>query len=185
MIVGNGFESSIAMYSLTKSATVGSQLLWQVKAESFNSKPEKTAGKVEYGGSGQIPNTGRDYHYSDAFTMAEINLSSNIFVVKEKQNRSVSINLFSNEGELLKEVDINENSVPLLSTFNESVNGYGMVVQGGNVLVIDGENLRIKTKFHAVSVDAVHISFWTAPLNDPTIKISFRNNTQSCIMTFQ
>lgn len=156
MIVGNGFESSIAMYSLTKSATVGCQLLWQVKAESFKSKPSgKTAGKVEYGGSGQMSNTGRDYHYSDAFTMAEINPSSNIFVVKEKQNRSVSINLFSNEEKLLKEVDINENSVPLLSTFNENVNGYGMVVQGGNVLVIDGENLRIKTKFHAVSVDAV------------------------------
>jgi hypothetical protein len=144
--VGNGFQSSIAMYSLlTKHTSVKFQLLWQIMAKNVNTK-----GSASEFDSAKVTNTGRDYLYSDAFTMAEINPNSNVFAVKEKENGSVSVHLFSNEGESLKEVDINEKSVPLLSAFNTKVDAYAMVVQGGIVLIIGGEDLKIRTKFHAV-----------------------------------
>ena len=134
------------MYSLlTKHTTVKLQLLWQIMAKNLNTK-----GNASEFDSAKVTNTGRDYLYSDAFTMAEINPSCVVFAVKEKENGSVSIHLFSNEGESLKEVDINEKSVSLLSTFNTKVDAYGMVVQGGIVLIISGEDLKIRTRFRAV-----------------------------------
>ena len=145
MIVGNGFESSIAMYSLTKHTSVELQLLWQAKAENFGTKTS-TRSAVE-----EITKTGRDYHYSDAFTMAEVNPSFNVFAIREKESGSVSIHLFSKEGKKLKEMDINEKSVPLLSAFNDKVDAYGIVVRGGNVLIIGAESLEIRTKFRVVS----------------------------------
>ena len=95
--------------------------------------------------------TGRDYHYSDAFTMAEANLSLSVFAIKEKNDGHVSVHLFSQKGELLKSVGIGVKSVLLLSTYNDMLGVYGVVVEGGEVLIFDAESLDMKNRFKVVS----------------------------------
>ena len=95
--------------------------------------------------------TGRDYHYSDAFTMAEANPSLNVFAIKEKNDGRVSVHLFSQDGKLLNSVGIGVKSVLLLSTYNDMLGVYGVVVEGGEVLIFDAESLDMKNRFKVVS----------------------------------
>ena len=95
--------------------------------------------------------TGRDYHYCDAFTMAEANPSLNVFAIKEKNNGQVSTHLFSRKGELLRSVGIGMKSVLLLSTHNDILGVYGVVVEGGDVLILDAESLDVRNRFKVVS----------------------------------
>ena len=133
------------------------ELVWQVEAENMDNELEegekvqvkphsKAAIATLHGGS----KSGLDYHYADAFTMAEVNPSSNVFAVKERKDGQVSAHLFSMRGDLMKSVDINEKSIVLLSTYNRSVGGYAMMVGGSCVLILDAESLDVKNKFQVV-----------------------------------
>ena len=95
---------------------------------------------------------GKNYHYADAFTMAEVNPSMNVFAVEETKDGQVYAHLFSAMGEHLKCVETSEKSVVLLSTYSSGLEAYTMVVQGGCVLTLSAEGLDVKHRFKAVSV---------------------------------
>lgn len=159
------------MYTVksTVNGTPTLELLWQVKAR--NDGGEKRSEEMEMARNtpdthcttseavtSEQPTkvyrrgrTGRDYHYSDAFTMAEVNPSLSVFAIKEKNDGHVSAHLFTRKGELLRSVEIGVKSVLLLSTYNDILGVYGVVVEGGDVLIFDAESLDMKNKFKVVS----------------------------------
>ena len=83
--------------------------------------------------------------------MAEANPSLSVFAIKEKNDGRVSVHLVSQKGELLKSVEIGVKSVLLLSTYNDMLGVYGVVVEGGEVLIFDAESLDMKNRFKVVS----------------------------------
>lgn len=118
--------------------------------------------------------TGTDYHYGDAFYMAEINPSGNVFAVEERPGKSTLARLYSHGGELLHTSELHapitaavdtkdaEKSAKtgdgdkrpgvqtlLISTYKAGC--YALVVQGGYVLLVDAEKLTIANSFKVVS----------------------------------
>ena len=121
--------------------------------------------------------SGLEYQYGDAFYMAEINPSGNVFAVEERPERSTLARLYSPSGELLNTselcVPIAQDSIPaaaddkesssaaasgrksaalrtlLISTYKEG--RYALVVQGGYVLFVDAEQLAVTNSFKVVS----------------------------------
>ena len=84
--------------------------------------------------------------------MAEVNPSLNILAVQEDKDGNVSVHLLSAEGKPLNSVDTGERSAMLLSSCNSKLNVYGLVVQGGYVLIFDADSLNVKSKFKVVCV---------------------------------
>lgn len=165
VIVGNGFGSSVAAYIVTsaKSDHLIMELLWQVKAvnvtgqrtglEIGESDAESSPGVSNVSSSSQANSTASsNYHLSNAFTMAEVNPSLNILAVQEDKDGNVSVHLLSAEGKPLNSVDTGERSAMLLSSCNSKLNVYGLVVQGGYVLIFDADSLNVKSKFKVVCV---------------------------------
>lgn len=158
LVVGNGFSSSVVMYSVSQSSgKYALKLLWQVKTES-DSAVEENEGQTKGASSGESSEggpasqkSGKDYHYGNAFTMAEINPSGSVFAVEERKNGKVFVHLFSNGGKHLKCVDFDYESVVLLSTYHSGLGVYGMVIQGGHVIVLCAESLEMKSTFKVVS----------------------------------
>ena len=114
-----------------------------------------------------------DYHYGNAFYMAEINPSGNVFVVEERPKKSTLARLYSPGGDLLKTRELvvpcqstgptpaagNDQSAAegnekvavqtlLISTYKEGI--YALVVQGGYVIIVDAELLTITNSFKVV-----------------------------------
>ena len=149
------------MYALTEGDSFEMELLWQAQAADTCEQQMTQEEQPSYSGERNVVasensthtagiKSSRDFNYVDAFTMAEVNPSLNIFAVKESQNGQVSTHLFSAKGELVKSVNTGEKSVALLSRYNSKVGGYGMVVQGGCVLILSAETLKVKNKFKVV-----------------------------------
>lgn len=148
------------MYSVSQSSgKYALRLMWQVQTESDTAEEEiegQTKGvwsgalKHRSEGGPATQRSGADYHYGNAFTMAEINPSGSVFAVEEK-NRRVFVHLLSDGGKRLKCVNIDHESVVLLSTYNPGPGVYGMVVQGGHVIILCAESLEVKSTFKAVS----------------------------------
>lgn len=113
--------------------------------------------------------TGLDYHHGDAFYMAEINPSGNIFAVEERPGKSTLARLYSPSGELLNTSELSVPTVAAADTKKSSKTGdkkkpgvqtllistykdghYALVVQGGCVLFVDAEKLTIASSFKMV-----------------------------------
>ena len=121
--------------------------------------------------------SGLEYQYGDAFYMAEINPSGNVFAVEERPERSTLARLYSPSGELLNSSELcvpiahdttaaddkdKESSSAaasvrksavrtlLISTYKEG--RYALVVQGGYVLCVDAERLTVTNSFKVVSM---------------------------------
>ena len=134
--------------------------------------PEKTLVSVS------DKHSGLEYQYGDAFYMAEINPSGNVFAVEERPEQSTLARLYSPSGELLNTSELcvptadnpttnaagmKESSVAgvsggdkrsaiqtlLISTYKDGC--YALVVQGGYVLLVDAELLTITKSFKVVS----------------------------------
>ena len=173
-MVGNGFSSSVVVYAVDQSDNKYTlQLLWQVAAASSSATEDETqtadgmscpqqdplnkrSGPVSQRSDplSHMPpssqRSGRDYHYCNAFTMAEVNPNGRIFVVEEKEDGAGFIHLFSESGELLKCVNVSHKSIVLLSPHNAGLHCYGLVVQGGKVLIMCDESLEIRSVFKVV-----------------------------------
>ncbi len=175
---------------------------WRVRAGQFNSSPEERQlhhhsddsttttssdnkigdedkkGVVEKTDATSVSctdTTGLDYHYGDAFYMAEINPSGNVFAVEERPGRNTLARLYSPGGELLNSselcvrapttgaVDDTKESAEtdggegdkklgvqtlLISTYKAGC--YALVAQGGYALFIDAEKLAITSCFELV-----------------------------------
>ena len=119
--------------------------------------------------------TGLEYQYGDAFYMAEINPSGNVFAVEEQPGKSTLARLYSHTGELLNTselcapttaaADTKESAKAddggagggkrsgvqtlLISTYKDG--RYALVVQGGYVLLVDAEKVTITNSFKVVS----------------------------------
>lgn len=146
------------MYSLVFAAgkPQNMELIWQAGVQNNSMcEEEKSQAKQESEATSAAVHdsskSGRDYHYADAFAMAEVNPSSVIFAIKESKRGQVSAHLYSMKGELMKSVDVSEKSFILLSIYNQRLGCYAVVVGGGCVLILDAESLDVKNKFHAVS----------------------------------
>ena len=172
--MGNGFSSSVVMYTVNSTADGEHSLevLWQVEAGSTGTeidsvehadqegKTKHTDEKpkdsnvtiMEQQRDPSCQRDGKNYHYADVFTMAEVNPSMNVFAVEETKDGQVYAHLFSAMGEHLKCVQTGEKSVVLLSTYSSGLEAYTMVVQGGCVLTLSAEGLDVKHRFKAVSV---------------------------------
>jgi hypothetical protein len=124
--------------------------------------------------------TALDYHYGDAFYMAEINPSGNVFAVEERPGRSTLARLYSPRGEPLNSSELHVHAPTtvsdaaaddtkesaeadgcegdkklgvqtlLISTYKAGC--YALVVQGGYALFIDAEKLTITSCFKLVSI---------------------------------
>lgn len=179
LVVGNGHNSSVVVYELVYSNQDESvpQLreAWRVRA---GQSPEHHDGNTreENGGKAQAAqkplapssvvnskDSGLEYQYGDAFYMAEINPSGNVFAVEERPHKSTLARLYSPSGGLLKTSELNvptSTSPPaadagglvvqtlLISTYKGGL--YALVVQGGYVLFVDAEQLSITNSFKAV-----------------------------------
>ena len=155
IIVGNGFGSCIAMYSLTERNL---ELAWKVEAKSVAGQDADgsaiAVSETSPADVGELANTGKDFNYSDVFTMAEINPNSTTFAVEEKSDRSVFIHLISAGGQHLKQTELKEKSIVLLSTYNAKLEIYCIIVQGGNVLIVSATDVDVKSKFSVVRLHA-------------------------------
>ena len=114
--------------------------------------------------------TGLEYQYGDAFYMAEINLSGNVFAVEERPGKSTLARLYSPSGKLLSTSELHVHTAVAADTKESSKAGedgnksgvktlfistykdghYALAVQGGYVLSIDAENLTITSSFKVV-----------------------------------
>ena len=78
--------------------------LWQVEAikDKGQSSETKVQSSLAAPSESEAPlhkNTGLDYHYGNAFYMAEINPSGNVLAVQERQSAPTLVQLYSPEGE--------------------------------------------------------------------------------------
>ena len=83
--------------------------------------------------------------------MVEVNPSGRVFVVEEKEDRAGFAHIFSESGEHLKCANVSHKSVVLLSPHNAGLGCYGLVVQGGQVLIVFAESLEMRSSFKVVS----------------------------------
>lgn len=169
LIVGNGVNSSVVMYSvqLDSSKPVLEQL-WQVKAkEEMKGQSSEVKVQTENCDSEHsdtvrdtlTENTAKYYKYKDAFYMAEINPSGNTVAVKEMEAGSTLVQLFSVEGKLLKSTELRLDGIDkkldavLMSTYSKG--HYAVAVQGGNVFIITAETLDVLSIIKTVSWHSV------------------------------
>lgn len=201
LIVGNGYNSSVVVYDIVctdqDKSTPRLREAWRVTAGQPFDSPDQHAGHhvsgVKDKSCGGVQNTqeaspsttattgskdsGLEYQYGEAFYMAEINPSGNVFAVEERPQRSTLTCLYSPSGELIRTGQL---SVPnkdltatksaasasgsqeeggesgqvaavqtlLISTYKDG--SYALVVQGGYVLFVDAEQLTITSSFKAV-----------------------------------
>ena len=195
LVVGNGHNSSVVVYDIINSNDKESKVApklkeaWRVRAgQPFNSL-EKASGEkdkenvkdenTEKASASAVnsKDSGLEYQYGDAFYMAEINPSGNVFAVEERPKKTTLARLYSPSGELLKTSEL---SVPtrdpsaagtkgpgaaaassgsgegsavqtlLISTYKDG--SYAIVVQGGYVIFVDAERLTITNSFKAVGI---------------------------------
>ena len=124
--------------------------------------------------------TGLEYQYGDAFYMAEINPSGNVFAVEERPGKSTLARLYSPGGELLNTSELRApttiaaaDDAKELAKAGDGDDGtssgdkkigvqtllistyragcYALVVQGGYALFVDAEKLTITSCFKLVS----------------------------------
>ena len=156
------------MYGVQPDCKTRLKQVWQVKARQSPAEDKGQSSEVE----GQIPaaatsgchgnnpsnqTTGKDYNYGNAFYMAEITPAGNVIAVEERQHGSTSVQLFSPDGEAVKETELQvEGSEKKIHTLFISTyrNGcYAIGVQGGYVVLVEAETLRIINKFKVVSLN--------------------------------
>ena len=171
LIVGNGVNSSVVMYSvqLGSSKPVLEQL-WQVKAkeevkgQSSEVKVQRSTENCDSEHSDAVrdtltENTAKYYKYKDAFYMAEINPSGNTVAVKEMEAGSTLVQLFSVEGKLLKSTELRLDGIDkkldavMMSTYSKG--HYAVAMQGGNVFIIAAETLDVLSIIKTVSWHSV------------------------------
>ena len=155
------------------------KLAWTLHAIDQSTKEEEVSqsindsdGIIETGegtseeASSQI--SGRNYPYEDAFFMAEINPSGNVFAVKELPYRTTLIHVLSPEGAVMKTKDLmetlyNEESTKTIKTKTKRpVNTlfislyrdgmYAIGLEGGRIILMDAESLDVVKLFKVVSM---------------------------------
>lgn len=150
VVVGNGFNSSVVMYSLQlEGSKPVLKQLWQVKATE----------EVKYQGSEVRVQRSEDSEEAttreDVFYMAEITPSGNTVAVKETGEGSTVVQLFSVEGKLLRSTELRLNggdkklNAVLVSTYNNGC--YAVCVQGGHVFFIAADTLDVINIIETVS----------------------------------
>ena len=100
--------------------------------------------------------TGRDYMYNDAFYMGEINPSNNIFVIEERQDACTLMHLLDTvSGSPLKTTPLHSltgsREVHTLMMSSLHHRRYVVMVEGGYVVVVTGEELEVVNIFNVVS----------------------------------
>ena len=100
--------------------------------------------------------TGRDYMYNDAFYMGEINPSNNIFVIEERQDACTLMHLLDAvSGSPLKTTPLHSltgsREVHTLMMSSLHRGRYVVMVEGGYVVVVTGEELEVVNIFNVVS----------------------------------
>lgn len=124
--------------------------------------------------------TALEYQYGDAFYMAEINPSGNVFAVEERPGKSTLARLYSPRGELLNTSELHapttivaaaddtkesakagdhgagngnkKMGVQMLLISTYKAGHYALVVQGGYALFVDAEKLTITNCFRLVGI---------------------------------
>ena len=174
LIIGNGKDSPALLYSLQESRGEEGeerrkegegkgikllQLLWitqasitktrESTAESHDSKSHEQTDKSH-------DRTGRDYMYNDAFYMGEINPSNNIFVIEERQDACTLMHLLDAvSGSPLKTTPLHSltgsREVHTLMMSSLHHGRYVVMVEGGYVVVVTGEELEVVNIFNVVS----------------------------------
>ena len=191
LIVGNGHNSSVVVYDIVctdhdEESTPKLKEAWRVRAgqgfasadpHHIDSQTQKKSSDKDCDTQDTLKSTinlkcsGLEYQYGDAFYMAEINPSGNVFAVEERPQKSTLARLYSSSGELLKTSEL---SIPikdatgvagakesltgegerfavqtlLISTYKDG--SYALVVQGGYVLFVDAEQLTVHNSFKTV-----------------------------------
>lgn len=198
LIVGNGHNSSVVVYDITcgdpdEKNPPKLREAWRVRAghpfssrayplschHSISQARDKTSTKdcdpqdvmSMSTVNPSCQDSGLEYKYGDAFYMAEINPSGNVFAVEERPQKSTLTRLYSPGGELLKTSELsipttNDTAVSnkesattgrggisavqtlLISMYKDG--SYALVVQGGYVIFVDAEQLTIRNSFKAV-----------------------------------
>lgn len=168
LVLGNGKESSIVMYTVGTGEASGFTLsrAWVLpakgcptpsNAEDDNSqlKPDFPTASVNEARS----EPGKNYPYEKAFFMAEFNPSGNIFAVEEIPYTSTLVHLVSPSGVVVKTVDLlamigdleswrRPVNTVFISAHHEGV--YAVGLEGGRVVLVDAELLEPKKTFKVV-----------------------------------
>ena len=173
LIVGNGFNSSVVVYDVItqddRQNPAHIKQAWQTKTDQsqMTSQGVRTTDPPV---SEALKNTGWDYHYGNAYYMAEINLSGNVLAVEERPKKTTLVHLYSPEGKLLKTAELrvtaeevekekegaSEDSgdvavhTLLISKYNSGF--YAIAVQGSHVILLGAESLETEQTFKVVSV---------------------------------
>ena len=165
-------NSSIVMYVLQESTTTETphlKQLWQVSAGQDPLETEDQSSNVVGGNDTELrshgnkeegmQHTGRDYNYGDAFVMAEITPAGNVIAVEERQDGNSFIQLFSPEGKCLGRNKVEGSSITggcsqqfhtlFISSYKNGC--YAIGVQGGTVVLVHSETLKITSSFNVVS----------------------------------
>ena len=158
LIVGNGRNSSVVVYDITYDK--GSPRLteaWAVKAggKCVDGREEEVT-KSE----SDSKDCGLDYHYGDAFYMAEINPSGNVFAVEERPHRTTLAHLYSPSGSPIKtrELIVPGHSVnPVTAGSDQSAAGSDQSAAGSDQSAAGGtDRLAVQTLLISTYKDGIY-----------------------------
>ena len=154
LIVGNGYNSSVVVYDIVRTgqdkSTPRLREAWRVTAGQPFDSPDQHAGHhvsgVKDKSCGGVQNTqeaspsttattgskdsGLEYQYGEAFYMAEINPSGNVFAVEERPQRSTLTRLYSPSGELIRTGQLSVPNKDLTAT-KSATSASGSQEEGG------------------------------------------------------
>lgn len=189
LILGNGKQSSVVVYNIcTENSSVKLQQAWILHAtdsptysaltdegEHRNEahikdstaqprKPEplsanQTGDKARAG----CRDSGLNYPYEEAFSMAEFNPTGHVFAVKEVPYNTTLVHLVSSDGSVIKTVDLmvmvggeERSRRPMNTVFISAYCGgvYAIGLEGGRVALMDAELLQLNQVFKVVGICA-------------------------------
>lgn len=173
LIIANGRNSSALLYKLedVKMQEDGEKLckerltlLWRTRAglsetrESTIESHDQRNKSHDQGNKSPDQLTGRDYSYKDAFYMGEVNPSRTVFIVEEREESCTLLHLLDEgTGLPIKTTPLSslsgtrEAHTLMMSSLHDGL--YALMVEGGYVVMVTGEELDIINIYNIVSTE--------------------------------